>query len=1599
MVIAAILTLSILASSHINEIYADIEDHLPGNTTGPVGNIYASYKFDNGFYVNIQEMMDVVPTDGDSNVYDGKVYHDVIFIVPRDDGDNRDPSVVASENKAALAKRLADVGAFEIKPAKLLSFVTASVPVRELPGLSLHDEILKIGDGALIVEPDVDTAHQTTGATIDNLRTTGNVLNGSGVVVGLIDSIVNHPTALNEKVLKRSMCTVSGCDPVQTLPTRGETTHGTRVAHILAASGLPLHNGTATGVTLLSATRTSGVSVAHAFDWMLINGADVVNWSQHIRDNDLNILSCAINPSSYDMIVNEAVDKGMIIVKTAGNTGHGYGTIGLSACSPNVLTVGGVNDRANGIITMYNDSSRGPAPGDPRMKPDLVAPAYMIETLSFIQNSVTNPRSGTSYAAPQVSATAAILLQAHPDMTVIEVKAALLLGSSWKGPIPCNSPQFENTNGNDPCSHAMQPVTSDRANSATAVGILNNVGFGILNVPQTLEYTSERTPTHNHVMGDYLDEDTNSRQYSFQVTDTSKPVKVILTWLAHPHGSIVDQATRSDTVQMANLDFMIRTPTGQTINADSEYQTNEFAVFNPPSTGTYTITVTGSNLDKINKPVQNYALASTHSLTILPAPFLNRAPVAYSDIVIINPTWKDPAIVRLTGSDQNGDSISFSVSRNPMHGTVSTDEQITKTSSRMFYNASSTFGERDTFEITPQDGLVAGKSTTITILAESLPTGANGDAMLDSAMVKKWDTLEVKHGHVHKKYSATFSGPTYPVSAIYLGSVNMEGVDAQITTSSGLTYTAAVPPSGDRMIALSSPLSIRSVVLSADGLDEESAHDIAVKKPIPRKSAIHSTFLYDDVRMFAGYVPAACTGSTVSGAQGSSLSCPAHVTFGASSMPDLAIPDNSDAQDTFDTMLVPVNGTIKSVSVSVDVSHTYAGDLKVEMSSPSGKTVTLHNREGGGNDDIKKTYTSATFTALKTLLDTDIAGNWTLSIGDYAGGDVGTLNSWSVSMQYEPTPVRDTSKNSTADSVTVFSDDFESGVLSKWTETGEGDWTVSTSQSHSAPTIPGRATTNKVLHSDNCDTSCTVTTKNTIDLSKYNVVTLSFWRFIDYGFDGNEYLRVDISDGSSWKTAFHWSPNLNRGDDNKWHSESYDMSEYAGKSSVAVRFVTQQSSATEDVQIDDIVINATTGSSKPTKNTTGTVTPPATYSVYVADTDDYEILAYSSTGIYQGEIVSRKSGGLGKPFDVVFGPDNHLYVSDNTYKKIRKYHGTTGVPMGKTSTSAEWASTVGVPNGMTWNGNTLYVATLRGVEKISSSGSNLGYFGDASRTPSSTSIPKIVSPYDVTFCPDGLMYVADRSLDKILYYDGSSGKYRGTISDTPQSTQPDMDEAAGLICGPAIAGSTGATSLFQSGEDAGWVNEINYSTKKIVRQFTTLVDEPYGMDFDDLGNLYVANKDDDNILQISAAGTTAVFATGTLDDPRGVTIGPRYASSSSSSISGNGGDSSSSQENNNDGPEIALQNNTEPVQTRMIIPVSSNMTFTITATDPENDSVTLGVIPYAIPPSVVSLTDYKNGTGTILIGTSGIEPDTYAFMITAHDGQNLERFIYTVIVS
>ena len=91
-------------------------------------------------------------------------------------------------------------------------------------------------------------------------------------------------------------------------------------------------------------------------------------------------------------------------------------------------------------------------------------------------------------------------------------------------------------------------------------------------------------------------------------------------------------------------------------------------------------------------------------------------------------------------------------------------------------------------------------------------------------------------------------------------------------------------------------------------------------------------------------------------------------------------------------------GTVDEIQVPLALTHTYIGDLGIKLTSPSGTSVFLHDRDGGSADDIVGTY-GVDLTPAESLAafqGEPAEGTWTLRVEDHAGGDTGSLDSWTL---------------------------------------------------------------------------------------------------------------------------------------------------------------------------------------------------------------------------------------------------------------------------------------------------------------------------------------------------------------------------------------------------------------------------------------------------------------------------------------------------------------------------------------------------------------------------------------------------------------------------
>lgn len=260
-----------------------------------------------------------------------------------------------------------------------------------------------------------------------------------GVTIAMLDTgIAVHPDFHNRIVdfkdfvnKKRSLYDDSG--------------HGTHVAGCLCGSG-QISKGKYKGIA-----PHSRIVVGKVLDYMgdgnietMIRGIEWVLDKQ--REYDIRILNISIgmgeNTEKERMerlvgMVNEAWNRGLVVVCAAGNMGPKPMTISPLGASRQVITVGchegGYFGNREHLCENY--SSRGPSPYAMK-KPDVVAPGTDIISCNagiekrgrYFRNAYIQ-KSGTSMATPIVSGGIALLLQKYPYYTNEQAKQKLLYTS------------------------------------------------------------------------------------------------------------------------------------------------------------------------------------------------------------------------------------------------------------------------------------------------------------------------------------------------------------------------------------------------------------------------------------------------------------------------------------------------------------------------------------------------------------------------------------------------------------------------------------------------------------------------------------------------------------------------------------------------------------------------------------------------------------------------------------------------------------------------------------------------------------------------------------------------------------------------------------------------------------------------------------------------------------------------------------------------------------------------------------------------------------------------------------------------------------------
>ena len=135
---------------------------------------------------------------------------------------------------------------------------------------------------------------------------------------------------------------------------------------------------------------------------------------------------------------------------------------------------------------------------------------------------------------------------------------------------------------------------------------------------------------------------------------------------------------------------------------------------------------------------------------------------------------------------------------------------------------------------------------------------------------------------------------------------------------------------------------------------------------------------------------------------------------------NIPIPDgpaaNTQGAPIFNTINIPDPGNVDEILVSVDVTHSWIGDLVIQVSDPNGSEFTnvwARSCNDTQYGDINVTFddnaapincatptqgTYAPAAPLSVFNGLDQLGDWQIAMADFYNGDTGTLNSWSIDL-------------------------------------------------------------------------------------------------------------------------------------------------------------------------------------------------------------------------------------------------------------------------------------------------------------------------------------------------------------------------------------------------------------------------------------------------------------------------------------------------------------------------------------------------------------------------------------------------------------------------
>jgi subtilisin-like proprotein convertase family protein len=274
---------------------------------------------------------------------------------------------------------------------------------------------------------------------------------------------------------------------------------------------------------------------------------------------------------------------------------------------------------------------------------------------------------------------------------------------------------------------------------------------------------------------------------------------------------------------------------------------------------------------------------------------------------------------------------------------------------------------------------------------------------------------------------------------------------------------------------------------------------------------------------------------------------------------------------------VPDDVCIGDLDVSVNITHTYIGDLTIDLIAPSGTSVRLHNNTGGSADNIVATYDddgggTIPASALSALDGERTGGVWTLRIVDTVSSDTGTLNGWTLRIAQSSLGCQQRQ--------VVHSQNMDTNP--GWTTTGQWAWGTPTGGGTTSGRDPTSGASGTRVYGYNLAGDYTnsmpayALTSTAFDCTGLTGTRVSFQRWL--GVETSTYDKASFAvstNGTTWTTLWQNSGTLR---DTSWTKVSFDISSIAdNQPTVYLRWIigpTDTSVTYGGWNIDDLEISA-----------------------------------------------------------------------------------------------------------------------------------------------------------------------------------------------------------------------------------------------------------------------------------------------------------------------------------------------------------------------------------------------------------------------------------------